>query len=103
MRGSGESNVMEYTYEPRPWCEPVASMWVTCDGRRLWVRRGDVQGFVFDVYSVVDGRQVYSVRVSPRGDPAWKTTFFVSDSSSLYALLEDEGATQVLVRVLGSS
>ncbi len=99
LRGSGESDVMEYVYEPRPWREPVKEMWVTDDGEELWVQRGDLDGFMFDIYSTTDGSLIRTSEARIDTSGLWDVSFFIADPDRVYAILEDDDTNQMLVRL----
>lgn len=97
LNGAGESNVMEYEYEPRPWREPVRDMWVTEDGCQLWVQRGDLDGFIFDIYATEDGTLLETAEILLDTTGLCEVEFFVADSSRIYAILETRDFDQLLV------
>jgi len=98
LNGMGSSNVVEYVYNPRPWREPVRGMWVTVDGTRLWVLRGNLDGFRFDIYSTVEGRLLEAADVQLDTTGLWQIDFFVADSNRIHAILETRDFDQLLVR-----
>lgn len=97
LRGWGTSNIMEYEYEPRPWREPVRDMWVTEDGCQLWVQRGDLDGFIFDIYATEDGTLLETAEILLDTTGLCEVEFFVADSSRIYAILETRDFDQLLV------
>jgi hypothetical protein len=103
LTGLGDSDVMEYDYEPRAWREPVKDMWVTEDGTQLWVQRGDLDGFQFDIYSAVDGSLLETAEAQLDTTGLWQVDFFVADSSRVYAILETRDFEQLLVQFSSSS
>jgi hypothetical protein len=103
LSGLGSSNVIEYVYNPRPWREPVKDMWVTEDGTQLWVQRGDLDGFQFDIYSAVDGSLLETAEAQLDTTGLWQVDFFVADSSRVYAILETRDFEQLLVQFSSSS
>jgi hypothetical protein len=99
LAGTGESDVIEYVYEPRPWREPVKEMWVTDDGEELWVQRGDLDGFMFDIYSTTDGSLIRTSEARIDTSGLWDVSFFIADPDRVYAILEDDDTNQMLVRL----
>ena len=97
--GCGGSNVMDYTYNPREWRETIRCMWVTDDSNELWVQRGDIEGYFFDIYSTIDGTQIRTAEAVIDTIGLWGVSFFVSDSNSIYAVLEDYNANHLLIEL----
>lgn len=97
LRDWGTSNIMEYEYDPRPWREPVRDMWVTEDGLQLWVQRGDLEGFFFDIYATDDGTLLRTAEVLLDTTGLCEVEFFVADSNRIYAILETRDFEQLLV------
>jgi hypothetical protein len=95
----GSSDIIQFSYEPREWKEPVADMWVTGDGGQLWVQRGDLDGFFFDVFGTPDGRCIGQAEAIIDTSGIWNTDFFVADSSRMYLTLETQDFTQILMRL----
>lgn len=94
LTGMGTSNVMQWIYEPDPYREPIAGIWLGWGGN-LWVLRGTSDRPTFDIWSVPEGELLYSAVLDMELPPGQYLTFYITPWSEDFAAVhEDEGMVQ---------
>lgn len=94
LAGSGTTNVMQWIYEPDPWREPVAGIWV-CGGGNLWVLLGTEDTPTFDVWSISEEELLYRAVLPLEIPPDEFLTFYITPRSpGIAAVHEDRGMVQ---------
>jgi hypothetical protein len=97
LNGMGGSELIEHTYQPRSWREPVADIWVTEDGGSLWVLRGDLEGYLFDVFDAASGELISTAEVTMDTTGVEDVRFFVCEDDLICLVLEDDSFEQTIV------
>jgi hypothetical protein len=94
LNGMGTSDVMEWIYEPDSFKPPVSGIWLGWLGN-LWVLRGNTEVPTFDVWSIPEGRLIYTAELDLNVPPEEFLTFYVTPwCEDFLAVHEDEFMVQ---------
>ena len=98
LRSIGSSNVVQYSYDPRPYREPVMGIWITVDDE-IWVLRGDLESPRFDVFEYPSLELSRVVNIDMHTEGTRRTELHVSSSGQVFALIEMDDFSHTLLQL----